>query len=94
MTFNEALTLLQKLHNNEDNGFYLDDISNEIGEHILGLKRQSKDEYINITQFYEDGELVEFKDLSFYMLVNGVSVPYPFKCEDFLADDWIGVLME
>lgn len=88
MTFNEALTLLQKVHNGTDER-YLDDISERIGEYSLGIKRKSSKNIAVMAMFCGEGELREFKDCSFFYLdKNGYLKPYPFECADFLADDW------
>lgn len=87
MTFNQALALLQQVHNG-DESYYLSDISEEVGEYSLGIKRKSKDECISLSAFVECDELLEFEKSNFYVFVNGVGIPYPFKCDDFLADDW------
>ena len=88
MTLNEALALLKKVHNGTD-ALYLDDISEKIGEYSLGIKRKSSKNIAVMAMFYGEGELREFKDCSFFYLAeNGYSMPYPFECADFLADDW------
>lgn len=88
MTLNEALALLQKVHNGTDER-YLDDISERIGEYSLGIKRKSSENIAVMAMFCGEGELREFKDCSFFYLAeNGYSKPYPFECADFLADDW------
>lgn len=68
MTLNEALALLQKVHNGTD-ALYLDDISERIGEYSLGIKRKSSKNIAVIAMFYGEGELREFKDCSFFILL-------------------------
>ena len=94
MTFNEALALLQKVHNG-DNGLYLDDISEQIGDYSLGMKRKGSEHIAIMQMFYGDGEFLDFKDCTFkYLAPNGYSMPYPFGCGDFLADDWVCGLVD
>ena len=99
MKFLEAITLLGKVHKNDSN-MYIESLADHTGDGslTLAMKRKSSDKVAVLREYYfvDDSLLAfDFKECIFlYTGKDGKTMPYPFECADFVADDWECVIYD
>ena len=96
MEFMEAMNLIKKL-DSANNGYYLDKISDELGDYALALRHKDSDVFIPVTpQFDSDNEVMEHSrcKLQFWDKNTKAWFFYPFNFGEFFANDWEVILVD
>lgn len=93
MKLNEILKLLRQVHTG-DCVRYIDSLVEKCnGEYTMAIKRKSQDKIAILREFWGDDEgciqPLDFGECDFlYTDKDGKTAPYPFTCNDLIANDW------